>query len=759
MSFPTIENLFSKPRLILLLIALVSAALIPFALKVKPQNSLEAIAVDIDPAYRALQEFQKAFGVSEETLAVSVQSQSSLLTRKGLASLEGLRSDLGNVSNVARVIGVTNLENFEVKEDRIDISPLVPKNFDLTQSQAQKLIDHPLYKPLFISEDGKTSLLVIYLKPLGKQEEIRVQLIRDIDGIIAKHQQGQFKLLVTGTTYLVRESNRQIEKDNLVILPMAMSLLLGLLYYLYRRFSFVILPFIITGLTVLWVFGVMGILGIDLTIFTALVPLFLLTICLCDATHILNAVWRESIESHSQAAWKTVVILGVKRVLLASVLACLDNVIGFFTFMTSDMEAIRHIGFLTAIGVLFGFLLSVSIVPIALLYSKPRKSGLETRHFIFWTRLMRRLGTNVLNRPLTYLALGALILILSAWGVTRIEIGQDSWGMFKKKTAMEEANNVFKQSGTGASGEANVLLKGPTGFFFRPETINAMRQVERNLGQGTFSRKTYSLADAVAWIAGKYDSLEPLTENDVRSGLALLDFFKNTFFSKSEYVTADGSRYRIKQFVTFADNTAQVARFEQEQKTSIEAKLPEGAVYEVTARPYIWAHMIDYVVNSQIRNFLWAFLVISIVMGLIFRSFRIGLMTMVVNSLPILIAMGVIGWIGIRLNAFLAMVACVALGLAVDDTIHFIMHYREKLAHGLSPKEALLSGYESVGFQMFFATTLMALGTATFAFSGLTTTTQFGLLFSATCVLSLLAVLFLLPPMLLVFGPNIRRKI
>jgi predicted RND superfamily exporter protein len=604
------------------------------------------------------------------------------------------------------------------------------------------------------------SLIVVMIAPLSddEMEEARAELVEEIRATLDRYKHEGNNLLLTGTTVLMHDTNRMIEKDNRIVLPLTLLVMLLLLYLIYRKISFVVLPFLITAVSVFWVIGVMGLWGKHMTAFTTLVPLVLLTIVLCDAVHILNAIWQESSEGSLGAPQKEVVMRGLRMVLLPCILASLDNMIGFFTFITSRMQAVQELGILVAVGIVFAFVLSVIIIPIVLFRSMPKKERKDAERFLYFPNRMRCIGEWSLNNTKFCISTTFLLSVLGVVGLFRMDVEQKLCGFFKEKTTMEEANALFKKREMGASGEIDILLRSAPGTFKETSMINTLLTMENEFKTVTFYRKSYSISKILQWIAGKYNDTEVthLTQDEVVGGIGLLEIYADSSFSTTEYMNPDASEYRIKIYTLFGDSTLDVLMIEREYREILNKYLPQGVAYDIVGRPLIWAHMVHYVVDSQLQSFLWAFLTVAAIIAILFRSAKIGLIALFANLVPVLLVMGLVGWSGYPFNAFMAMVACAALGLGVDDTIHFVLYYKRCLLKGLSPREAILNGYEHVGFQMVITTLLMASGLVIFYFCHLTTTTEFGLLFAAMCIATLLAILFVFPPLLLWVKPNLR---
>jgi uncharacterized protein len=776
------EKVFSRPRVIVLATVLITLFAIPFMLKVKIHNSIESAAIKTDPAFYLIKFIQDNFYSNEEGLSLAIQTQDSIFTEANLQYLNKLTADLENIPKIQNVISLTNLQNIKVTDEEIKVEPLISQS-GLSKQEIEEIVKHPLYRKLFISKDRKSTFVAVTFEPLGKDSLLRRQIIDGITAVIKKHNQPGIQVDYTGMPFLEDKTNHIIEDDNLTILPAALAIIALFLYLIYRRKPFVALPFLITIIAIMWTISLIGMVDRHINQFTSLVPLVLLTICLCDSVHILNSIWKVAVENKKQLSQKQLIINGVKTVALPCLLTSVTTMVGFFSLVTSDMTSAKEMGILIGMGVFFAFILSILILPVALFKIDLRKKQhITDKSFIFFSRIMRRLGETVLGRPKLFLLVGLALSLTAIFGVTRLKIGQHGWNMYKKPTVLEKTNTLFHEQEFGAGHEGNLVFRAKPGTFKNPKTLMAMQRISREienfvlqcsdygltkfygreLEPTQYTPMAFSIADMYSFVSGKDLNANPpieLTTAEISSAQTILNLSTDTFFASERYINEDASLFRIQLFSLFGESSSGANELDKTTQQLVYKYLPKDIEFlGIADRAFVWSHVVDYLARSQIRSFGVAFILISLMMGLLFRSVKIGFLSMIPNTVPVLMMLGTLGWLGVPLNSFTAMVSCIALGLAVDDTVHYISHFRQKSLQGLSTKDALLSSFENVGFPMLITSLLLAIGFLAFYFSKLSITTEFGFLISYTCVLALLADLFLLPPILLLTKTEFGKK-
>lgn len=755
-----IDRLFQKPAITSAVVLVLTLVFIPSALKVKPMNSIEANAIQSDPAYQLLNEIQDTFGTTEEIVSIGLDSQNDILLEENLLYIDKLTKLIDRVEYVGQVLSLTSIKTLDISEDEIRIDPLV-ESVQLNQDQINSIQSHPIYSKIFLSPDGKASVIFVVFQKLGKDPSYRKKILYEINQILETNHKNDIKLYAMGSPYMSQLVNEIIEHDNKTVLPITFLIMAFILWKIYRRTIFVVLPFFITIIAVLWTIGFMGMLDRNMTAFTSLVPLVLFTICLCDSVHILNSIWKESAVK-PQSNQKKVIILGLKRVLMPCFLTSITTIIGFLSLMTSDMISVRELGGFSAFGTLFAFLFSVILVPIVLFYVRFEKNKDEIDGiFINFSLALRKLGGFVADHYKIVLLISLGVSTLSIAGLMKLKVGQETFKIYKNNTSLKEANQFFMEREVGSSGEADIIFKAAEGTFKNPDVLLAMEKIGKEITKLHYTQKVFSLVDMLSWMAHKKSEGEEsllLTQEEIDSGLAILEVSGGgAFVSRSAYMSDDAAKYRMQCFINFG-NSIEGNQLEADMRAIVDKYLPDSINYEVTSRAFVWSHMVHYLANSQMKSFALAFICITLVIGILFKSFKVGLISIIPSAWPVLFSFGLLGWFGISLNSFTAMAGCIALGLAVDDTVHFLHCFKAKNEAGFTIRESIMESFENVGFPMFITTGLLSLGFSVFYFSDLTTTTEFGFLVSGACVVALIADLFILPPLLILSRTAFKPK-
>lgn len=735
-----------------------------FVLQLKIDNSLETLTVDDDPALRTLLRMEEEFG-SNEFVVVSFKGE-DIWSPEILRMIDRMTRKIEDVENVEKVLSLTNAVTIQGKEGSIENAPLVSEAF-LKANRAGELqesvLQSRIHNRMLFSDDGHATSIIAWLAPLGRDDAKRWQVVKAIREVVDE-ERGARKFHVYGMPVYQKTIMDIFIMDELT-LNFLLFLLVGLLLYLFfRDLKLVTIPFILIGVTALWAVGLMILFGNTVNNVTGMIPTVVIIVCICDSVHIL-AQHRETAGSFSdhREALKDV----VKRIGVPIILTSLTTAIGFFSLIASGIKSVRDFGVFTGLGVLFALTASITLLPIIMSRFIPKKgpSG-ENSIYRRMEDILTRTGEFVFRRKLIILVIGIAVIGISVLGMFRIESRQDIIAMIKDSDELDEAYR-FIDYHLGGSCEFGILFEGAEeNSVLEPENLRVMERIQHRLLDASQwerevypTRKVISLVDYLkemhqAIYDGDSDYYTLPSTKDQAYQLLLLYSFNEDEADLDSLVNHDYSMTRMRIFTLSAENFY-LARKGFDRMQEIMAEEAEGLNLEAayTGRPYLFGNMVDSLVEGMVRSFSFAFLVILVVMILVFRSLRLGLISMVANVTPALITFGIMGWFDIPLNMFTAMVPSVAIGIAVDDTIHLMWRVKKEMGVDGDYKQAIIRSLRSVGKPIVTTTILLCVGFSVFYFSGLTVLTQFGLLTLLTVFNALITDLFLAPAMLFVFKP------
>jgi hydrophobe/amphiphile efflux-3 (HAE3) family protein len=729
-----------------------------FILQVKIENSLETLTIDDDTPLILLQQMEKDYG-GNEFVVVSFKGN-DIFSPQVLAMIERMTTMIEGIKNVERVLSLTNALTVKGDASGFGVYPLLPETSEQLKEPEElkrKVIVNKMYKDLLFSDDGKSTSIIAWILPLGKDDAARWEVVNAIQEIIDKEKDNR-KFYLYGMPVYQKAIMDAMLRDQFYLTPVVFVLVGFLLFFFFRDIRLVIIPFILISLCALWAIGVLTMAGNTMNYVTNIIPIVLLIICICDSVHIM-AHYKEINRGYddSKDALKDVII----QIGIPIMLTSITTSVGFFSLGLSNIKPVRDFGVYTGLGVLFAFGVSITILPLimSVLNLKKDKSGQEASFKVMET-MLSGIGGFVHRSKGLILALGVVTVIISVIGITRIEARQAIIDMLKDNTELDEARK-FIDVELGGSCEFDVLFEGKeANAVIDPSSLKLIEKIQHRLLTERFeTRKAISVVDFVkemnqALNGGdpKYYRI-PATKKKVLQLLLLYSLNEDQADIKS-VLNDDYSQARIRNFTLSADDSviAREAFDSLEKIISEEIKETELKV-GFTGRPKVFLNMVDSLITGMVKSFSFAFVVILIMMIVVFRSIRLGILSMIVNIIPAVLTFGIMGWLNIPLNMMTAMVPSVAIGIAVDDTIHLMWRIKKEIEFDGNYKEAILRSLKSVGKPIITTSILICVGFAAFYFSELTLLTQFAFITLTTVLGALIADLFLAPALLLVFKP------
>ena len=607
-------------------------------------------------------------------------------------------------------------------------------------------------------------------------------------------------------------SQMQDVLEQLRILGFLMVIIFAvLLWVLFRSASALVWSMVTITLSVAWCWGVTVLLGVTLSSMIALTILLIFSVGIADCVHVMSAYFsfrREGIE-HYAALTKS-----YEKVGLAILLTTVTTAAGILVLATSNLEPIRIFALMCAFGVVLAFFFTIVLLPILLdlwhptavtekgsvadrlgdrwhaLGNGPKLViALATATAIFavlggmlglfintvialtyWIinahqQILARVPTIVEGAPRLILAFFAIILALCIYGSTKIVIDTNISGLFKDDHPLAVAVNVVDNNMAGSQDMEVMIDTKTVDGMLDVELLAAVDELQTSLEErypNTIGR-TYSLANIVKDTNQVMNDDNPEFYRIPKSNQAvsqLLYLFNSANpEDRRNLVSDDYSRSHI------AVTSRSMGSFGYQQMfAEVELDIEARFAHLKTAYPDLeivltgtmatFMVVSDEIARSQFNGFALALVLISLIMIITLGSLRGGVMGMIPNAIPAFLAFGLMGLLGIPLDTDTLLIAPVILGIAVDDTIHFMTHYRVELTKSKSISIALESAIREVGQAVMFTTMVIGLGFAVLSFSDYLGIAKVGFFGSLSIFFALFCDLFLIPAMIIVFKPS-----
>lgn len=758
-----IERILKSRRIVLLVLVLTTLGLAPFAIGLKPDNSVESMGVINDPAIADMHRLEKTFG-SDEFVSVSF-AHPDIFSPAGLKIIQDLSRNLKATKNIQRVTSLTEAEDIlpvsRDGEEALTIQPLIRTAWYETgvpPNERERILKNPLYQRLIFNQQGNASSLYAQLKPLGTDNPARDQVIAAIQDIVDRFESDtgiRFHLL--GIPIMDRKVYGTVEKEQHLTTGVIMALVALVFWLLYRRWSLVLLPVTLFGVVAIWTTGVIGMSGLSFNWLLAMTPGVVLIISVCNAIHVINAFL-----NHPEPDNRQRLSLVVRLLWLPCFFTCLTDIAGFFSIATSQIAPIRDFGLCVGLGSVISFLMMILVLPIFLSWIKVDTKQVDS---VTLTRWIHAILHKTLHWGIAYtnrvLVICLLVISAGLLGLTRLEAEQHMVTMYKWNSRDYFEANEFVKTQVGSGSEFSAFIDtGKPDKVLDPKLLRTMSETQARIeAEVDLVIKTLSLSDLIKFANQAVHGNNPAyyTIPDTKEAVAEL-LLIYSMGEKSDLlhslVTPDYSETRVRIFTPISDSAKAVGTDIAKAEAILKEVLSSQNVpFHLSGRPIVIMNTFYSIIESQFATLGVAFAIILLGMCILFRSIKIGLICMIPNILPILFSLGMVAWLGMKVEVATSMVASTIIGVTVDDTIHFMWHLHRKLGEGKGYDVALKEVFHETASAAFFSTLIVSVGFMGLVVSQLWPTTHFGILTATSCVVALATELFLTPALLYKFKP------
>lgn len=652
-----------------------------------------------------------------------------------------------------------------VGDGESDVRPVVEGDDVSTahvESIRRALEDAPLVIGRLVSEDHGLAAVVLTLDPaLGTGNE-RNAMLRSIDAWLeANPAPDGVELHVAGLPHLRREISDRMASDQTVLIPMTLLVCVLLLYASFRWIPGMILPLATVGMTVLMVLGLMAALGEPMTILMNVLPTLLIIIGLADSVHLIGRYGEElrrtpdRVEASREA---------LRHLAVACFLTSFTTAAGLGSLMVSQTQMLRRFGLVGALGTMLAYVVTISFIPAALTFfdapthRKRTSAGSENIGRGLIEKAMLRMTSTVVRRPWVVIAAALAIAAPCAWSMDHIRTDTTLADTFEEDDPIVVSMRLIDRRLSGVRPLEIVVDADDEGRLRDPDVLAALDRIALWLDAQDGVLRTTSASD---YLHETWRRIAGLEGDEARAPFASRTQVEalSTLLGRIEpsplgaYLTPDGRHARLEARLgdIGAQRSIRVIRATEEELRRELGEMP-GIRWSMVGEAYIGSHGVDSVVRDTIGSLALSMIVIFSTLTLLFRSLKLGLLSIPPNVLPLL---GCFGWMwlrGIALDASTAIVFSVAIGVSVDSTIHAFARLLEEERRGLRRRAAILRAARSTGRAIVVSTVTLVLGFCVLLFSGFVPVRHFGELIAAALTMSLLSTLVFQPALLRVAG-------
>ena len=754
MSNKLIQVILNHPKVILSILASITLILGTFLPKVKMDFSIEQLFSQNDPVINRFLSFREEFDGVDNRIFLLYESDDPF-SYKNLELNKKMVYAFENIEGVSKVTSLTNIELFTEGGEYL-LSPVyenIPKSIDSLNIAKERILSSDLLKNYLISEDGKVAAILIEVSDSFNEHESRESIVKQIDELQLGtdwtwHQTG---LPIIRTRYV-----QYMIADNITFLIPVLSMLILLLSLLFRSLVGLVLPLIVVLLTIIWTLGFMTAAGITINIISYIIPTLLMVVGISDSVHFLVKYY------------KTLHLLGDKREALtqslqkigtAIFLTSITTAIGFGALSMVNIEIVKEFGIFTAMGVFFAFIITVLFIPSTLmLLGKTPKTKLEAYSRGYRVKIVKKLITIVRGHPKKIIFTGITITIIGFFGALQINPHSKLLDDLRPgNTLLEDMRLAEDRMGSVLPVEIIITVDENENFQDIQDVavISFTDELASYISKIPEIGKVVSVSDYLKAINQAMNDGDksfyqvPLSREIISQYMLLYDSEFNSL------INSDLTKLRIASQIKDIDSRRS-AEIEKELNTYIASVIPEGITAEVTGTAFLALRTNNYLVKNLLGSFLVALIIITFLMIVLFRSVKMAFISILPNIIPMMVMAAVLGFLQIPLRPATAMTFAVAFGIAVDDTLHYLIRYRMELSkqHYRQANDSTMLG---TGIAMMSTTAILSAGFLVLILSQFTPTVEFGMLSVITIVTALIGDLTFLPALLSQIKPRIKN--
>ena len=757
----TVANLILRNRLLILITIGVVTLFLASQWKNMRFTFTEAnLLPDTHPENLQYEDFIKTFG-EEGNLIVIALKDDDFFTEKIFLEWIALNDKINEFSEIDFTLSTNNVQSLikDETQKKFFLQNLLPnKKIDsvkLKKFKQNLILELPFYKNILYSINGKSIRTAIYMdKDIVNTSQRKDFIYQTFIPLINSFEERTgLDVRVSGMPY-IRTLNAQNIVDEIGIFVVSAILLTSFIFFLFfRSFRATFISMFVVIIGVMWAFGILGWMGYEITILTALIPPLIIVIGIPNCIFLINK-YQQEVAKHGNK------VKSLQRVIMkignATLMTNLTTASGFATFILTDSKILKEFGTVASINIIAIFLLSLLIIPIVYSFmNSPNKKHLQHLNNNYINKFVIWMEDKVKHKRINVFIISIISLMFGIIGIYQINISGSIIEDMPKKSAFFKDILFFDEEFNGIVPIEVIIDTKRKGGVNRLSTIKRIDQLERNIECTPELSTPLSTVRGIKFIKQAYYNGNPNYFNlpSTQENRFIARYLKNMNDSgdlMQNYVDSTAQFSRVTTFMKDI-KTERIEEIEKELLKEIDKIFPtERYNVNLTGKPLLYLKGTHYLIRNLIISLSLAILLIAIFMAYMFRSFKMIVISLIPNLLPLIITAGVMGFTGIPLKPSTILVFSIAFGISVDDTIHFLAKYRQELIeNNWKIKPAVYSSLRETAISMFYTSIVLFFGFAVFMSSNFGGTVALGGLVSVTLLFAMLANLILLPSLLI----------
>jgi predicted RND superfamily exporter protein len=751
-----------------------SALLISRVPSLETDNSTDSFLHANDPIRITYDDFRRQFG-RDDRITIAIEAP-DLFDPHFLARLKTFHDELeAEVPHLDDLVSMVNARNTRGEGDELVVEDLLenwPETPEELAALRERVLANPLYRNTLISRDATITTVSIelaaYSDPGDAEDALAgfddeseateagkdapsflkdvelAEAVRAARAVVERYQTPGFRLHMAGAPVMSERITTRMQSDMRAFTAYSIVVIGALLFLLFRRIAGTFLPLLVVVLSMLSTLGMMQLAGGKMSVATQILPSFLLAVGVGASVHIL-AIFYQRLDSGSSKQEAVAFALGHSG--LAVVMTSLTTAGGLGSFVIGEFKPVADLGIYAPLGVMFSLVFTLVLLPalIAVIPMRPRRRRSDERPDLI-TRVLQGLGDFSATHPWSVVAVTLSILAVSGMGISLVRFSHNPMDWFPESAHFRAATLFMNEKLDGVNVVEVLVHTGRENGVQDPallERLDAVRIEASRIHQGEWHiGKTISIVDVLKEIHQALNENRPefrvIPQGRELVAQELLLFENSGSDDLEDFVDPLFSSARITLRVPWMDAFAFPALLDDLGRR-LRRVLGDGVEVEITGLVPLLSRTFRAMIESMARSYVVALLVIVPLMILLIGHFTRGLLSMIPNLTPVLMMLGYMGWTGIPIDGLTMMVGAIVIGLAVDDTIHFMHNFRRYYERSGDARAAIRETLETTGRALTVTTLVLTAGFFVFTGAYMYNVKVFGLLAGSAILIALVA--------------------
>ena len=755
--------------LLIAVIAILTVVMGYFARKTQLSYELAQMLPSSDTTFQEYIHFKNQFGEDGNVIVVGV-TDPDFFKMEHFSAWYDLGSDIRSMDGIEEVVSVSRCINL-IKNDstkKFEFKPIFSRkpNSQYELDSLKKLINSlPFYKGLIFNPETETYILAITLDKNKLNDKSRVKLVLDIKDKIDQYSQKEnVEVHYSGLPFIRTVTSEKIKSELKFFVILSLIIAAIILIGLFRSFRAVFASLIVVALSVVFTLGFMGIVGFKITILTGTLPSLLIVIGIENCIFLVNR-YHSEFYAHGNKVKALARI--IQRIGTATFLTNATTAAGFATFVLTSTLVLREFGLVAAVNIMVEFMLSIILIPIFFsLMPQPKQKHVKHLENPVFKSYINNVINLITNRRKWVYAVFITFILLGIFGMTKMHTSGKMVDDLPSSDPVYKDLKYFESNFKGVMPfEISIDTKKKNGVM-QLKNVKKIDQLQDSVMKLPYFSRPLSVAELVKYAKQSYyngNEAKYSLPSQQESGFILA------------YLPGKNDVKKNNPMHAFIDSSKQITRISfqmadvglKEMKEILAQIKPDvDSIFDkekynvhITGNSVVFTKGTEFLIKNLLQSVIFAIILISIIMAMLFSSFRMILISMIPNLIPLVLVAGMMGFAGIPVKPSTIIIFSIALGIAVDNAIHYLSRYRFELKmRNWNIAESAIAALRENGGSMLSSSLVLVCGFCIFMLSGFGGTQALGILISITLFISLFCNSILLPALLLSLDKAVTTK-